>query len=241
MTVFASPRLADAILKSYQFGECLGHETICDDEFNEVIILSVDDGGAIVADIQFNHPHIVEISAGKMTLDGDGFNSAHSIINNLGHEFTFEITGNAATAAAEAVIIHLGEEHVALIKLTVTNPDKVEGPDQSAPEKYMAQYSSCADANGPLNNSVVYLCADKVIKIAQRDAEEKISSLRRSNLKQDIEVLLEAQEFWAAYVQRQCELLGKYVGSPMVSYCPMLKWIERNEELDLLLGSLSVN
>ena len=105
----------------------------------------------------------------------------------------------------------------------------------------MTQYSSCADANGPLNNSVVYLCADKVIEIAQRDAEEKISSLRRTNLKQDIEVLLEAQDLWAAYVQRQCELQGKYVGSPMVSYCPMLKWIERNEELDLLLGSLSVN
>ena len=48
---FASPSLADAILKWYQFGECLGHETICDDEFNEVIILSVDDGGAIATDI----------------------------------------------------------------------------------------------------------------------------------------------------------------------------------------------
>ena len=94
----------------------MGHETICDDEFNEVIILSVDDGGAIATDIQFNHPHIVEISAGKMTLDGDGFNSAHSIINNLGHEFTFEITGNAEVVA-EAVIIHLGEEQLASIKL----------------------------------------------------------------------------------------------------------------------------
>lgn len=238
---FASPCLADAKLKSYQFGECLGHETICDDEFNEVIILSVDDGGAIATDIQFNHPHIVEISAGKMTLDGDGFNSAHSIINNLGHESTFEITGNAVSAVAEAVIIHLGQEQLASIKLTAINLDKAEGPEQSKPEKYMAQYSSCADANGPLNNSVVYLCADKVIEIAQRDAEAKISSLRRTNLKQDIEVLLEAQDLWAAYVQRQCELQGKYVGSPMISYCPMLKWIERNEELDLLLGSLSVN
>ena len=37
---FASPILADAMLKSYQFGECLGHETICDNDFNEVIILS---------------------------------------------------------------------------------------------------------------------------------------------------------------------------------------------------------
>ena len=119
---FASPSLADSILQSrqlgsYQFGECLGDETICDDEFNEVIILSVDDGGAISTDIQFNHPHIVEISAGKMTLDGNGFNSAHSIINNLGYEFTFEITGDAQNVVAEAVIIHLGEEHLASIKL----------------------------------------------------------------------------------------------------------------------------
>ena len=119
---FASPSLADSILQSrqlgsYQFGECLGHETICDDEFNEVIILSVDDGGAIATDIQFNHPHIVEISAGKVMFDGSGFNSAHSIINNLEYEFTFEITGNAEAAVAEAVIIHLGEQHLASIKL----------------------------------------------------------------------------------------------------------------------------
>ena len=119
---FALPSLADSILKSrqfgsYQFGECLGHETICNDEFNEVIILSLNDGGGISTDIQFKHPHIVEISAGKMTLYGDNFNSAHSIINNLGHEFIFEITGNAVTATPEAVIIHLGEEHLASIKL----------------------------------------------------------------------------------------------------------------------------
>ena len=114
---FASPALAEAQPKSYQFGECLGHKTICDDEFNEVIMLSVEDDGAIVTDIQFNHPHIVEISAGKITLDGSGFNSAHSIINNLGYEFIFEITGNVESAVAEAVIIHLGEEHLASIKL----------------------------------------------------------------------------------------------------------------------------
>ena len=50
--LFASPWLAKAQPKSYQFGECLGHETICDDEFNEVIILSVDDDGAIATDLQ---------------------------------------------------------------------------------------------------------------------------------------------------------------------------------------------
>jgi uncharacterized protein YecT (DUF1311 family) len=112
---------------------------------------------------------------------------------------------------------------------------------KAEPEKYIVQYSSCVDANGPLNNSVVYLCADKVIEIARRDVEEKISTLRRTNLKADIEVLIESQKLWVAYIQMQCELQAKYVGSPMISYCPMLKWIERNKELDLLLGSLSTN
>lgn len=105
----------------------------------------------------------------------------------------------------------------------------------------MIQYTSCADENGPINNSVVYLCADEVIKTAQRDVEEKIASLMRTDLKEDIEILLEAQELWVDYVQKQCELQAKYVGSPMISYCPMLKWIERNEELDLLLDSLYVD
>ena len=118
---FSLPCLADARLKSYKFGECLGHETICDDKFNEVIILSVDDGGAIATNIQFNHPHVVEISAGKVMIDGSGFNSAHSIINNLGYEFTFVITGNTDAAVAEAVIIYLGEEHLASINLVLVN------------------------------------------------------------------------------------------------------------------------
>ena len=117
LMLFASPCLANTQPKSHHFGECLGHETICDDEFNEIVKLTVDNDGTISTDIQFNHPHIVEVSAGKVTIDGSGFNSAHSIINNLGYEFTFEITGNTERLVAEAVIIHLGEEHLASITL----------------------------------------------------------------------------------------------------------------------------
>ena len=241
LLLFALPCLAKAQTKSYQFGECLGHKTICDDEFNEVITLNIHSDGAIATDIQFKHPHVIHVSVGKVTLDGDSFTSAHAITNNLGHEFRFEITGNAEAAIAEAVIIHLGEEELASIKLTAINHDKLEMSEQLEPDKYMFQYNSCAEANGPINNSVIYLCADKVIEIAQRDVDEKISRLRRTNLQQDIEALFEAQELWAEYVQKQCELQAKYVGSPMISYCPMLKWIERNKELDLLLSSLFVN
>ena len=117
LMLFASPCLANTQPKSYHFGECLGHETICDDEFNEIVKLTVDNDSTISTDIQFNHPHIVEVSVGKVTIDGSGFNSAHSIINNLGYEFTFEITGNTERLVAEAVIIHLGEEHLASITL----------------------------------------------------------------------------------------------------------------------------
>ena len=117
LMLFASPCLANTQPKSYHFGECLGHETICDDDFNEIVKLTVDNDGTISTDIQFNHPHIVEVSVGKVTIDGSGFNSAHSIINNLGYEFTFEITGNTERLVAEAVIIHLGEEHLASITL----------------------------------------------------------------------------------------------------------------------------
>ena len=239
--LFVLPSLAKAQTTSYQFGECSGHKTICDDEFNEVITLNIHSDGAIGTHIQFKHPHVVDVSEGKVRIDGSSFTSAHAITNNLGHEFTFEITGNAEAEIAEAVIIHLGGEQLASIKLTKINHYKLEGPKQIEPNKYMALYRACADANGPINNSVIYHCADKVTEMVQKDVDEKISSLRRTNLQQDIEVLLEAQELWAEYVSKQCELQAKYVGSPMISYCPMLKWIERNKELDLLLSSLFVN
>ena len=37
--------LAEVKSQFYKFGDCVGHETICEDEFNEVIILSIDDSG----------------------------------------------------------------------------------------------------------------------------------------------------------------------------------------------------
>jgi hypothetical protein len=57
------------------------------------------------------------------TIDGSGFDSEQSIINNLGCEFTFEITGNAESAIAEALVTHLGEEQLASIKLTATKSE----------------------------------------------------------------------------------------------------------------------
>ena len=113
--------LAEVKSQFYKFGDCVGQDTICDDEFNEVIIISIDDSGAIATDIRFDHPHVVETSEGKMTLNGRSFNSAHLIINNLGYEFTFVIIGNAESAVAEEVIIHLGEEELASIKLREIN------------------------------------------------------------------------------------------------------------------------
>ena len=104
-------------LKYFRFGDCSGHETICDDAFNERIVLRLTDDGSISADIEFDHPHIVQISESEIRIEGDHFTSAHLITNNLGHGFMFEISGRVESALAEVVVIHLSEEHLATISL----------------------------------------------------------------------------------------------------------------------------
>ena len=96
-------------------------QPIPSDSRSPVKIIGIEDGNTILTDIRFDHPHIVEISAGKIKMDENSFNSAHSVINNLGYEFTFEIIGNIKGAFAESVIIHLGDEHLASIKLISIN------------------------------------------------------------------------------------------------------------------------
>ena len=122
MMLFVPPALADRHITSYEFDTCLGHETICEDEFNEVIHLIADDSGVIATDIQFNHPHISKISQGRMRRDGDRFISAHNIINNLGYNFTVTIIGRAKTALAEEALISLGEEELASLTLQEITP-----------------------------------------------------------------------------------------------------------------------
>ena len=101
----------------FKFGDCNGHQTICGDTFNERIVLRRADDGGISTSIEFNHPHVVHISEGQTKINGDHFTSAHLITNNLGHVFTFEISGRLASAMADQVVIHLGEEHLAEISL----------------------------------------------------------------------------------------------------------------------------
>ena len=114
--------------KAYEFGDCVGHETICEDEFNEIIFLSVFDDNSITTQIQFNHPHILAISEGIMKIEGNKFYSTHSIINNLGYQFTFQIMGDKEATEAETVIIRLEDEQLASIELTAVNSSKHGNP-----------------------------------------------------------------------------------------------------------------
>ena len=51
----------------------------------------------------------------------------------------------------------------------------------------------------------------------------------------DLETLSQGQQAWEIYVKHQCNLQGRYVGSPMYAYCPMTKAIDRVNELKLLM------
>ena len=59
-----------------------------------------------------------------MKVEGNKFYSTHSIINNLGYQFTFQIMGDKEAAEAETVIIRLEDEQLASIELTAVNSSK---------------------------------------------------------------------------------------------------------------------
>ena len=68
-------------------------------------MLGLKDGGAIAIDIQFYNPQSVEISAGKMTFDGNEYNYSNLFIKTVGYGFTSKITVKVKIAVTLAVTL----------------------------------------------------------------------------------------------------------------------------------------
>ena len=96
-------------------------------------------------------------------------------------------------------------------------------------------YSICLDQAGPINNSVVFGCSSQVEEDASEQIAELLLDLKAVLEETDLETLSQGQQAWEIYVKKQCNLQGRYVGSPMHAYCPMTKAIDRVNELKLLL------
>ena len=93
-------------------------------------------------------------------------------------------------------------------------------------------FSNCVKDAGTFNNGVLSFCANSVKTKAQKQIKRKLSEL--GTIK-DNDLVLRDQSLWYTYMQSQCELRRRFIGMPEESYCPMMKHIQRNQELDLLL------
>ena len=93
-------------------------------------------------------------------------------------------------------------------------------------------FSKCVKDAGTFNNGVLSFCANSVKTKAQKQIKRKLSEL--GTIK-DNDLVLKDQSLWYTYMQSQCELRRRFIGMPEESYCPMIKHIKRNQELNLLL------
>ena len=103
---------------------------------------------------------------------------------------------------------------------------------------YEKLYSNCLDTFGTINNSIVTQCSDQVIQVANSDIASKLEALRRTRLSESFDRFMQGHRHWKTYMEIQCEIQTRYIGSPMYKYCPMKMTINRVKEIDLLVDSL---
>ena len=108
---------SEKITKTYIFKSCKGEKTICNDNFNEKIIISKNIHGNISNIVKFKHPHIKIIKDLYTYQSGNRFTSKHKIINNLGNIFILFIEGNVKPFVASNLKIKLNGNTMAVYKL----------------------------------------------------------------------------------------------------------------------------
>ena len=105
----------------FEFGKCIGHITICDDNFNEKIFVKKKSDGTVVTNLIFKHPHVLEVSDGRVHINGKSFTSTHIIKNNLNNKFLMILEGKLDKLSNVNLNIFLDEEKLATINLKKIN------------------------------------------------------------------------------------------------------------------------
>ena len=101
----------------FEFGKCIGHITICDDNFNEKIFIKKKLDGTIVTNLIFKHPHVLEVSEGRVNINEKIFTSTHIIKNNLNNKFLMKLEGKIDNLSKIKLDIFLDNEKLATINL----------------------------------------------------------------------------------------------------------------------------
>ncbi len=90
-----------------------------------------------------------------------------------------------------------------------------------------------------INTAGVEICANRVSDAAKKEINRlyQVFYQRVSAESADDAAAFEsAQKSWLNYRNTHCELMGRYVGSPMYAYCPMTLNVARVQELQELVG-----
>ena len=101
----------------FEFGKCIGHITICDDNFNEKIFIKKKLDGTIATKLIFQHPDILEVSEGRIDINDKSFTSIHIIKNNLNKKFLMKLEGNIYNLSKMKLIVLYNNEKLATISL----------------------------------------------------------------------------------------------------------------------------
>lgn len=105
------------VFLSFKFKKCIGHSSICDDQFNEKVVIVKKSDGSIVTSLNFNHSHIVDVSSGKIKMKEKSFLSSHLITNNLNNIYKVILKGNPEKLEETRISIWAGNEKLADISL----------------------------------------------------------------------------------------------------------------------------
>ncbi len=104
---------------------------------------------------------------------------------------------------------------------------------------YDAMYSTCVDGFPRINNFVVTVCSGDTREAADKEIsvliEQAVSQLAAEDPEYQ-QKFLSSQAIWEQYRDVQCDLATRYVGMPMLRFCPMQHSIGRVYELRELVG-----
>lgn len=102
-------------------------------------------------------------------------------------------------------------------------------------------YSQCVDQTieelklGNINNAVVEVCSNQTKMMYEKQIVMLLDRIKqKSEEYQEPERytdILKSQRLWKAYVDQECTLAGRYIGSPMYGFCPMQEYANRVEQL----------
>ena len=109
-----------------------------------------------------------------------------------------------------------------------------------------SKYSECIKDFGTMNNAAVHKCASEVSEFLKIEIEHKLRQIinkiiEKGNFekKNDLNEFLQSDYHWKTHMELQCEFQTKYIGTPMLHYCPMTKLEKRLKELEIILDGVS--